>query len=235
MKIRRSRAFSLLALAAFFCPHDSEAADKYNSTPPARTTYNSTPPARSAYNSSANQPRSYSTGTQRMNTFNNRSVVAPRQTITSPRPGNTPRSSLTATQKARVNNITNKGINQGVMTSRLSSAGTAKPTIDKEHVNAMNSRLSSLNSRLNAKPDLGKGKLTVKPNNATPVKAHLAAIDLKAKQKKVASPVFNAQVKRDAPPGGSEQTGNGSNGSPVRGGAHSTNQTHNLRTETPHQ
>src|SRR5260370_28045199 len=130
MKIRRSHAFSLLALAAFFCPHDSEAADKYNSTPPARTTYNSTPPARttynstpparSTYNSSADQPRSYSTGTPRMNTFNNRSVVAPRQTITSPRPGNTPRSSLTATPKARENNITNKGINHGVKTSRLS-------------------------------------------------------------------------------------------------------------------
>src|SRR5437899_4978947 len=119
MTIRRFHAFSLLALAAAFCPKGSEAADKYNSTPPARQTYNSTPSARPSYNSSANQSRSYSTGTPRQNTFNNRATVAPRQSAVSPRPVGTPSSSLTATQKARVNN----------MPSRLSSAAATKPTI----------------------------------------------------------------------------------------------------------
>jgi hypothetical protein len=144
----------LLALAAAVCPKGSEAADKYNSTPPPRQTYSSPPPARQTYNSSASQSRSYSTGSSQMNTFNSRAVAAPRQSTTSPRPVGTPNSSLTATQKARVNNITKSGVNKGVMTSRLASAAGTKPTIagtkaplDPARAKAMNNRLNGQNGQ----------------------------------------------------------------------------------------
>src|SRR5207245_2248332 len=93
----------------------------------------------------------------------------PRQSAVSPRPVGTPSSSLTATQKARRNN----------MPSRLSSAAATKPTIapgtkaplDTAHAKAMNSRLSTLNSRLNAKPNL----LAQTPKQPNPVHTQNAA------------------------------------------------------------
>jgi hypothetical protein len=163
MATRRSQLFFTAAVAACSC-WTSLAADKYSAprptyTPPPRQTY--TPPARSTYNSSASQPRSYSTGTTRTNTFNNRSVASPRPATTSSRPASNPYS-YSATQKARLGAGKVNSAHVNGMGNRLSSAGSTKP--------AVKSGLVNRNAKRNTRPTPNLRQARLRQTSAGPIK-----------------------------------------------------------------